>query len=214
MTTATSKYASIRKDIAKGTIMRKFDPNEKHWNSKNQLVTYSSEASFRKAMEKEYKRRTEMIDKAENVGLPVEGRVRITWTSRAGIYGYQARAYLTYSYLKNGRLANEQIETGYTTGIGYDKESTAAANAFNESPSMVKILLDARAKKDKPSYGASLNNGKPFIPHWNGGVGLTSIISTLNDYGYNAKYEYTGTSDVTVVSFSKKRKTAAEKGVY
>jgi len=210
MTTATSKYASIRKDIAKDTLLRKYDPEYVFWNSKNQRMTYKTEAGFRKAMEKRYKDETAIIDMAEAIGTPIEGQVTVTKSNGSP---RQAKAYLTYIYLdKNGRISEASFKTGYTSGGGYDKESTAITDVFNKSPGMVKILLDARVKKAKIPYGASLNIGQPELPTWDWGVGASALMNVLNALGYNAKKVYTPTSDTTIYTFTKKRKVAAEKG--
>lgn len=94
---------------------------------------------------------------------------------------------------------------GRASGCGYDKESAAFANAAKGSFALKKILCELKeaalkeGKSDKSKtsctgidnrevcgYGA----GYYAIPTFEGGVGMTSIISIFRKYGYNVVESY------------------------
>lgn len=174
----TGKYASIRKDFYKDTLGKKYDPNEKRWVGNN-LVAYKTEAGFRNAMQKKFAKDMAKIDEIENAGYPVSATINVEFSRN-----HQARAVLRYKST-TGRY--NTIESGSTHGWGYDKESTAMADCFNEAPEFMKLLLDARAKKKNISHGANLCIGKPWLPYWEGGVGATSINYVFRDMGYEVR---------------------------
>ena len=186
------KYASIRKDFYKDSVGKKYDPNDKRWVG-GKLVAYKTEAGFRNAMQKKFAKDMAKIDEIENAGYPESATINVEFSRN-----HQARAVLRYKST-TGRY--NTIESGSTHGWGYDKESTAMANCFNESPEFKKLLLDARVKKMKVHYGVYLEIGKPWLPYWDGGVGASSFNQGFRDMGYEVReipagehmsiYEYT-----------------------
>lgn len=174
----TGKYASIRKDFYKDSVGKKYDPNEKHWVG-NKLVTYKTEVGFRNAMQKKFAKDMAKIDEIENAGYPESATITVEFSRN-----HQARAVLRYKST-TGRY--NVIESGSTHGWGYDKESTAMADCFNEAPEFMKLLLDLRAKKKDVHYGIQLCTGKPWLPFWDGGVGASSFNQGFREMGYEVR---------------------------
>lgn len=194
----TGKYASIRKDFYKDSVGKKYDPNEKHWVG-NKLVTYKTEAGFRNAMQKKFAKDMAKIDEIENAGYPAKGTMNAWYPARS----HQAQATVSFSTTTG---SYKDFHGGPTGGWGYDKMSTALADALNKSPEFMKLLMDARAKKKTLSYGVSLNAGKPFFPRWDGGVGIECYITVLKSLGYNVEWVYTAIKDSDTYTFTLKSK--------
>lgn len=198
----TGRYAQIRKEFFKGIVLAKYDPK---------FSEQKTEAGFYKAQANKFKKDMARMDKIENAGTVLNGRVVIRWT-KGGAYGQQAIATLSYTYMApDGAIRSKVIEGKRTTGYGYDKESTAFYKAAEESPEFMRILMDARAKKKDLGYGVSLNTGKPWFPYFNGGVGIGSIWSSMQKAGYNFTNAPTYNDDVQAYEFSIKRKPAVRR---
>ncbi len=193
------RWPQIRKEFYKGIVLAKYDPS---------FSEQKTEAGFHKAQANKFKKDMARMDAIENTGVVIEGRVVIRWT-KGGAYGQQAMATLSYTYMTPaGAIRSKVIEGKRTTGYGYDKESTAFSKAADESLEFTRILMDARAKKKDLGYGVTLNTGKPWFPHFNGGVGMGSIWSSMEKAGYNFTNAPTYNDDVQAYEFSIKRKPA------
>ena len=201
--TFTGRYASIRKDVWKGTLGKKYDPDtsvlidgKRHY--------YKTETGFYKAQQVVFKDYMVKIDKIEMTTLPIEATLVLKHGSR-GIYGVQWRGDLKYTY---GNNQYRHIIGDPTTGTGYDKLSTAFAKALNESPEFLKILMDARAKKKDLPYGAYLEIGKPWLPYYKGGVGMSSLDHILRTAGYGVTEVPVGSDDVYINQYVLKKRRA------
>lgn len=173
----TGKYASIRKDIYKGTVGTKFVQGGTNYAGEK---TYKTEQGFRKAMVGVFDGYMRKIDAIEKASLPVRATLVITPDGR-DMYGTQWSAELRYEDI-NGHTG--YVKGKRTTGMGYDKISTASASVFNNSPEFLKPFMDARAKKKTLPYGAYLSIGEPWLPNWKGGVGISSHVKILEAIGY------------------------------
>ena len=199
----SGKYAAIRKDFWKGTVGAKWTPEHYQFGTE-----YKTEAGFRNGMTKRFASDMAKIDRIENAGTVLDGTVSIRWT-KGGQYGWQATASLAYTYLTpDGKILSKVVDGSRTKGAGYDKESTAFASAAEKSPEFVKILMDARAKKKDLGYGVTSAAGKPYFPHFNGGVGMGSIWRSMERAGYTFESVRTATDTVNVYQFRIKRKPA------
>lgn len=117
--------------------------------------------------------------------------VNIEWT-RSGTAKAEA-------WSNNGRY------NGSAGGWGYDKESAAAADAFNRDDTMLKILYDLKEKglsegltsdsetactghdnRNIVGYGA----GYSVLPYFEGGVGIDCFWSILKKAGYKVSSFY------------------------
>lgn len=105
---------------------------------------------------------------------------------------------------------NNGSTTGSASGCGYDKESAAVAEAFNNNPSIMKALytikengLRAGLTSDSKmactghdnrnvcGYGA----GYSVVPYFEGGVGVSCFWSILEKAGYKTRAQYGKTED-------------------
>lgn len=176
----TGKYAAIRKDIYKGTIGSKFNPKGDNLAGRK---FYTTERGYYNAQKKVFDERMAKLDRIESAGLPVQATLVISHGGR-GAYGVQWKGKLEYNDEHGFR---KFIDGDSTTGTGYDKISTAAANAMNDSAGFLKILLDARLKKKDVGHGARLLIGDPWLPYYEGGVGINSFNHTMEKVGYDVK---------------------------
>ena len=192
----TGKYASIRKDFYKDTLGKKYDPNDKRWVG-GKLVAYKTEAGFRNAMQKKFAKDMAKIDEIENAGYPESATLTVEFSRN-----HQARGVLRYKST-TGRY--NTIESGSTHGWGYDKESTAMADCFNEAPEFLKLLMDLRAKKKDVHYGIQLCTGKPWLPFWDGGVGASSFNQGFRDMGYEVR-EIPAGEHMSIFEYNLKKK--------
>ena len=198
----TGKYAQVRKDFYKGIVLAKYDPTRSK---------YKTEAGFRRAQAKEFEKEMAEIDRIERAGTLLDATATITW-SKGGSYGPQAKATIRYTYMSpEGTVRSSIVEGGPTGGWGYDKASSAWASAANKSPEFMKLLLDARVKKKKLPYGVNLESGKPWMPDFMGGVGVSSLNGVMRALGYNVEEINTYPSDVGIYKYTIKRKPAARR---
>lgn len=129
------------------------------------------------------------IDKIAAAERPTMCKIEINYT-KGGAYGAQAYAELWTGcdYYKGRR----------TSGCGYDKASTAAAYALNQSPEIMRVLFEREekrlAKREKPTRREFIGYGcfdgdvqNYFIPRFDGGVGLSSVVEILRAIGFDVK---------------------------
>lgn len=200
--TFAGRYASIRKDIWKGTMGTKFNPKGENYAGR---IPYKTERGYYAAQKKIFDDYMKVIDKIETSSVPTHATLILTHGPR-GTYGMQWIAEIRYSYGKGGMYGG-RVQGDRTSGTGYDKLSTAFASALNKSPEFMKILLDARAKKKKLPYGVYLYNGKPYLPRYEGGVGMSSLNAVLKASGYEVK-ELPSSDDTYVYEYTLKRRRA------
>lgn len=82
---------------------------------------------------------------------------------------------------------------GTASGCGYDKESSAVAEAFNKNNSILKIIYNMKEKalkdneditnRDACGYGA----GYGALPYFDGGVGMNCFVWILKTYGFKCE---------------------------
>ena len=165
------KYASIRKDFYKGTVGSAYFPGKDG---------YKTERGYYNAMEKKFKLAMVKLNTIEVISIPTRGSVTIERAKNG-----QCNAVLRYFYIDpSGKETFKTVRGNRTTGNGYDRLSAAYADALNESPQFMKILLDARAKGKAIPYGADLSKGEPWWPHYMGGIGVNSLNKILESAGY------------------------------
>ena len=202
--TFTGKYASLRKLIWKDTLGTRYKPDgEVYINGK--WMKYKTEKGFYNAQYKVFSGKMADIDRIETAGVPVEATLTIDWT-KGGSYGSQAQATIDYIYVDSQGKHNRTVQSNRTGGYGYDKESSAFADALNASPSFRKLLFDARVKSKKLPYGAQLNPGKATMPYYSRGVGINSLNRVLEALGYEVKYIPTRSDMVSVYLYRLKRR--------
>lgn len=198
MPTFTGRYASIRKTIYKDLMGKKYDPEYFEWRG-SQKFYYKTEQGFYNAMKKKFDKAMKEIDAIENAEYPQSGTISVWYPQRS----YQVRGTINFR-TTGGRY--HSVEGGPTSGGGYDKYSTVSARMMNDRPEFRKLLMDARAKKKTLPYGVSLNIGKPWLPYWDGGVGIECHVDVLKTLGYDVKYIHTGMPNSYTIEFTLKKK--------
>ena len=169
-------YPTIRQDAYEGTIGLKGD--------------YMRDGATRAQMnraEAEYQNYNDRIEAAENAGEILDGVITVDW--RSNYEGDQAKATLSYRYIDaDGYTRRATYESSRTGGGGYNKESTAIANALNKSPEFSRLLMNAREYGVHTDYGVDRNEGKPYPPEYSWGVGVGSIVGVLRQVGIDMSY--------------------------
>ena len=136
------------------------------------------------------------------------------WT-RGGVYGAQAQTIAGY-YLDdaNGNPAYKKIVGDKTGGYGYDKYSTALADALNNCDELMKAVYIATEKALQTAdpnndrygdgrhllgYGISYSEG--HLPYFDGGVGAGCFWSILAKVGFKLEANFeTKTSNVVTLT--------------
>lgn len=113
------------------------------------------------------------IQDMKKAGLLEYLEIKVEW-SRSQTWGYNPHVEARAQYANIGTLYN----TGYASGCGYDKESTAVASAIDEIMKPF-ILNNFSTLKDPSVYGVC-NYGLCF----EGGVGMSSFIKAFKACGY------------------------------
>ena len=200
----TGKYASIRKDVWKGTLGQKYTPDAEVLLN-HQWHTYNTEKGYYNAQQKAFNQIMAVVDKVERAPYPIQGAIYIDW-KKGDMGAQQAKATLHYAIPMPNGTVNKTIEGKRTGGWGYDKASSASAGVLNQSP-FLKVLYDARVKKKKLPYGASLNEGTKFLPYFEGGVGIECHNDILKACGYDV-YRVSGHGDTLVYTYTLKKRRA------
>lgn len=139
-------------------------------------------ASLDKRIKEEEKRFLNIYDTANTDGFTVV----VEW-KRNRTWGHNPRV-----TLKDGKEYS-----GYASGCGYDKESTAVAEALNKDPAIRRALYMARAMNIYETNEKLFGYGvRGFLPQFSGGVGMSSIISCLACIDFHCRHVSTRTTDV------------------
>jgi hypothetical protein len=148
----------------------------------------AQELAIKKAIKenkKQLENKLKHIEKVENeareiksISVVVEWVVSRTWGHNPNVIAFTQNKGCTY---------------GSASGCGYDKESSAIAEAFNKNENLLKILYDIKEKAlkdditvsshDSIGYGA----GYGAIPYFEGGVGVSCFWHILEKAGYKTK---------------------------
>ena len=128
--------------------------------------------------------------------------INITW-NKSQVWGYNPSVNVT-TYGKNANYFLSRTQ-GRASGCGYDKRSSAVAEAFNDSENILKIIYslweEALRKgenvRDFVGYGSGY-----FKPYFEGGVGYSCFKNIFDNAGakVNVWNEY-DTSDNMYISF-------------
>lgn len=141
-----------------------------------------------KRAEKELQR-IETIKKANDelqaIAINVEWTKNPTWG-----YNPHATVYTNTSGATEGRAS----------GCGYDKESTAIAEALNKNNDILKLLYTFKnkkmtAKKTNSHELLGYGSGYGVLPYFEGGVGVSSLLYIFKKLGYTTTEHHTNTSD-------------------
>lgn len=169
-----------------------------------------TERGYRNRVQKEYNDRMADLKTVEDAPVVDGADIRIRWT-RGGISGRQAHATVDYRYTdSDGYTHRGTVEGRGTQGGGYDKESTAIANAFNADPALRRIAYDiVDSGQDKPY---AINDGYGSA-RWQGGVGVGSYRAALKQGGYDMEDVYSDDKATVYRIRREKFRSAARRAV-
>lgn len=123
--------------------------------------------------------------------------VAVEW-KRSSVWGFNPTATVT---------TNTEFASGHASGCGYDKESAAIADAFNQCDSILKALYTYKenqlqaGKTDESktascgrSNGSIIGYGSGYgaIPYFEGGVGASCFWAILKKCGYITRENHSG----------------------
>lgn len=141
---------------------------------------------MKKEFEKEMEQDIEKIESIASAPDVVSFRVCIEWT-KSRTWGYNPKARLEIKTTKGF----ERFETSRVSGCGYDKQSTAFANAVNQSLSIKKELYKIKNKavnKNKTIHDAlGYGLGYGELPYFEGGVGCDCFTRFFKDNGFRVE---------------------------
>lgn len=161
---------------------------------------------YAKRLTKEYNKTLAFINSVAEVGEFNSLTVTIEW-KKSRMWGSNPRAYTNYGFI------GESVG-----GCGYDKLSTAHAQALNSHLPLLKVLWlkeEERLKKldksemsgeDKEKYLSrrayiGYGSGYGILPKFEGGVGVESHRSIIKELGLNFNWVTNApNTDVTIIS--------------
>jgi hypothetical protein len=114
--------------------------------------------------------------------------VSIEW-KKSRMWGMNPKATANVEYVgKNGDTIYQRFESSRVGGCGYDKESTAFAQAVNQIKPLMYLLAEMKNKnfdkgdKEIFTYGVSAYNG--HLPTFSGGVGTSCYYGVFESCGF------------------------------
>ena len=163
---------------------------------KEKLTKSEQKEVLKNKIIKEYEKRLvknlKKIDTIKNANDDVRSiSINVEWVKN-NTWGYNPHATV---YTSNGDATD-----GRASGCGYDKESTAIAEALNKNNDILKLLYNYKNKKmtlkktnnhDILGYGS----GYGVLPYFEGGVGVSSLLNIFRKLGYTISEHHTNRSD-------------------
>jgi len=159
--------------------------NISHWDVESQRAYYikRKEAQLNKALEREISHIL-TIEKAPDLteaSISMEWKKNRTWGANP-----TAELWATDGYFKTGSIG----------GCGYDKGSTAVAQALNQSNSVLKLLYalknETPTAKNHDLFG--YGSGYGILPRIEGGVGVSCYPRIFEKLGYKFETVASGRS--------------------
>lgn len=133
----------------------------------------------KREINREIEKRFERVHAVEEVEAPAAVSVVVEW-HKSRTWGENPRV----------RVAAERVATyGSASGCGYDKQSAAIANAFNQNPEILKILYDHAEAGETFPYGVDVWAG---LPSFAGGCGVSCFYSIFEACGYTFRQVASG----------------------
>lgn len=128
-------------------------------------------ARFNRGNEKDRAAKLEKLARAEYASLPRSVSVSVEW-HKSAMWGYNPAAQVR---------AWNTVTTGTASGCGYDKQSAAIADAFNNNPEIMRILYEHAEKGGSFPYSVHVFAG---VPVFDGGCGVSCFRSVFAACGY------------------------------
>lgn len=173
---------------------------------KEKLTKKEQKEILKNKIIKDYEKRLiknlKIIDTIKNANQNVETiTINVDWVKNP-TWGYNPHATI---YTNNGETTE-----GKASGCGYDKESTAIAEALNKNNDILKLLYIAKNKKmtlkntnnhDILGYGS----GYGVLPYFEGGVGVSSLLNIFKKLNYNIVEHHREKSDFYTITKNKSK---------
>lgn len=156
---------------------RRLEQYEKGDITKQKLVDYT----YKMICNQEEKRTAKQLEKL-NVTQNRPETITIITTWKKNVWGWCPTVTV---FFDNGKVGEE-----YAGGCGYDKESAALGAVLNKQPGILHLLYAAKESAINDgifaSNGGTLGHGSGYdvLPAFEGGVGVSSILSILENVGY------------------------------
>lgn len=175
------------------TQIKKYNNNDLTIKQLKEILKNKIIKEYEKRKEKELKR-IETIEQANEKTTVIN--ISINWVKN-NTRGYNPHATVTTD--------SNKITEGKASGCGYDKESAAIAEALNKNNDILKLLYIAKNKKmtfknnnnhDLLGYGS----GYGVLPHFEGGVGASSLMNIFKKLGYNVTEYHTEKNDFYTIT--------------
>lgn len=181
------------KEKLTNTQLKKYNNDELTTKEIKEILKNKIIKEYEKRKEKELKRIEAIKQAYEKITVI---NISINWV-KSSTWGYNPRATVTTD--------TGEITEGKASGCGYDKESTAIADALNKNNDILKLLYIAKNKKmtfknnnnhDLLGYGS----GYGVLPYFEGGVGASSLMNIFRKLGYNVTEYHTEKSDFYTIT--------------
>lgn len=162
----------------------KRESTETRWNayksgkiSREKCVEYTVKRKM-KALEKDYTKALERLAAIENAPDLESAEITVEWT-RSATWGSNPKATVVVNNMY-------RLESSSVGGCGYDKETTAIAQAMNQSSTILKMAC-MEIENNAKLY--AVNNFFEYLslPSFEGGVGVSSYRSAFESMGYKWK---------------------------
>lgn len=155
--------------------IRELPPGDKLPEKIIEKITNKRKREIDRKIEKCFAR----VHEVEEVEAPAAVSVVVEWHKNR-TWGENPRA----------RVAAERVATyGSASGCGYDKQSAAIANAFNQNPEILKILYDHAEAGETFPYGVDVWAG---LPSFAGGCGVSCFYQIFEACGYTFRQVASG----------------------
>ena len=181
------------KEKLTNTQIKKYTNDELTTKEIKDILKNKTIKEYQTRLEKDLKR-IETIDGASNDIIYIN--IAINWV-KSKTWGFNPNALITTNA--------GQITEGRASGYGYDKESSAIAEALNKNNDILKLLYVAKNKKmtlknnnshDLLGYGS----GYGVLPYFEGGVGANSLMNIFRKLGYKVTEYHTEKSDFYTIT--------------
>ena len=173
-TKGLKEYKTIE-EVLKPWYVRDLIPassKNKKWASVNELKAYLIARKTKDTNKRidQLSSRIDTIKASQDVASVV---INVEW-NKSRNYGNQAKAEAVVTY-KNG--LHKRFEGSRTGGCGYDKESTAIADALNQCNGLLKMLYKVKNRNVKESSRELIGYGSGYgiLPSFEGGVGVSCM---------------------------------------
>lgn len=130
----------------------------------------------------------EKIKEVKNSGELISVKISIEWKQNK-TWGSNPTAEAWLNYKKDGFINTKYVNSGSIGGCGYDKRSTAVAQALNQFDEILKPLFILKnkniTKNNHEIFG--YGSGYGILPSIEGGVGVSCYNKIFNSIGYEFK---------------------------